>query len=330
MIVAHGAGAPEAAMIHLFAHAFFKACLFLSAGSIIHAMHQAQYHGLVHVDLQDIRNLGGLRKRMPFTFLMFLISGSSLAGLPLFSGFLSKDAILDAVYTWKGSGFSWRWLILMVVLGVSFITVLYTFRLVMCVFGGDERMTKGLSVMEPPVIMRMAMGVLALGSIWVVLSWSPIDYTGWLYESLRTGNGGHTNFMPLVSGGWVVLACWVAYRLFRKRSNYSNDFLNKGMYWDKVLDFLIGRSTIQIALAAERTDKKWIDGLIHQLVYVQVTLAHVVAWFDVTVVDGLVNALSSAARLVGAVARLFQGGKVQLYIFWAILAIIIFLIWILF
>src|SRR5690606_38536722 len=93
MVTAAGAGAPEAAMLHLFTHAFFKACLFLCAGSIIHVLHQAQHRQHVHFDVQDIRNLGGLRKKLPFTFIAMSISGCALAGVPFFSGFVSKEAI---------------------------------------------------------------------------------------------------------------------------------------------------------------------------------------------------------------------------------------------
>ena len=98
MVVALGAGAPEAAMLHLFTHAFFKACLFLGAGSVIHSLHQAQHQSHTTLDVQDIRNLGGLQKKLPFTFIIFVLSGSALAGLPFFSGFLSKDAILTLAH----------------------------------------------------------------------------------------------------------------------------------------------------------------------------------------------------------------------------------------
>jgi len=329
MMIAHGVGSSAAAMLHLFSHAFFKACLFLSAGAIIHSVHQAQYHGQVHVDLQDIRNLGGLRKKMPFTFIMFLISGGALAGLPLFSGFLSKDAILEGIFTWKGTGFSWRWLILLSAFAVSLLTVLYTFRLINGAFGGEERATRSLALEEPPIVMRVSMLLLAMGSGWFVLSANPFDYSGWVYQQLHAGKDFHIGWMPIISAVWVLFAFAVAYALFRKR-NFTSPFLTQGFYWDKVLNFLIGRPTVQLSAITQNMDKKWIDGFIHFGAHVQVTVAHLTGWFDTFIVDGIANGVAATARTVGSFTRSFQGGKIQLYIFWAILAIIIFLIWILF
>src|SRR5690606_5820906 len=145
MVTAVGAGAPGAAMLHLFAHAFFKACLFLCAGSIIHVLHQAQRQSNVHFDVQDIRNLGGLRKKLPFTFLTTVISGASLAGLPLLSGFLSKEAILASLNVWKGDALNGRWIVFALAFVVSFLTVAYVFRLISRVFFGQESATQSLA-----------------------------------------------------------------------------------------------------------------------------------------------------------------------------------------
>ena len=98
MVLGMGVGAYGAALFHLTTHAFFKACLFLSAGAIIHALHEAQKDGN-HFDAQDMRFMGGLRKKMPITFAAFSISALALAGVPFFSGFLSKDAILNGSIT---------------------------------------------------------------------------------------------------------------------------------------------------------------------------------------------------------------------------------------
>lgn len=91
MVLAVGIGAKDAALLHLFTHAFFKAGLFLAAGSVIHALSHSQFHAENNMDVQDIRNLGGLRKKLPVTFLTFCIAGASLAGIPLiriyFKGF---------------------------------------------------------------------------------------------------------------------------------------------------------------------------------------------------------------------------------------------------
>jgi NADH-quinone oxidoreductase subunit L len=126
MTVALGASAYSAAVFHLMTHAFFKAVLFLGAGSVIIAMHHEQ----------DMRKMGGLRKYMPITYATMLIAAIASAGVPGFSGFFSKDAIIEAVHhaNIPGAGFAW----LMVLLCV-FVTAFYTFRLVFYAFHGKER-----------------------------------------------------------------------------------------------------------------------------------------------------------------------------------------------
>jgi len=126
MTVALGASAYSAAIFHLMTHAFFKALLFLGAGSVIIGMHHDQ----------DIRNMGGLRKYMPITWITSLLGSLALIGTPLFAGFYSKDSIIEAVHEshlW-GSGFAY----FAVAAGV-FVTAFYSFRMYFLVFHGEER-----------------------------------------------------------------------------------------------------------------------------------------------------------------------------------------------
>jgi NADH-quinone oxidoreductase subunit L len=129
MTVALGASAYSVAIFHLMTHAFFKALLFLAAGSVIIAMHHDQ----------DIRNMGGLRKYMPFTWITSLIGSLALIGTPFLSGFYSKDSIIEAVGMshLAGSGFAYA----AVVIGV-FVTAFYSFRMYFLVFHGKERFGK--------------------------------------------------------------------------------------------------------------------------------------------------------------------------------------------
>ena len=129
MTVALGASAYSVAVFHLMTHAFFKALLFLAAGSVIIAMHHDQ----------DIRNMGGLRKYMPITWITSLIGSLALIGTPFFSGFYSKDSIIEAVgmSNLPGSGFAYA----AVVAGV-FVTAFYSFRMYFLVFHGEERFGK--------------------------------------------------------------------------------------------------------------------------------------------------------------------------------------------
>jgi NADH-quinone oxidoreductase subunit L len=321
MVTAVGLGSTDAALIHLFTHAFFKACLFLAAGSVIHTLHRSQQQSPIHFDVQDIRNLGGLRKKLPFTFLAFVISGCSLAGVPFFSGFLSKDAILSSAY---GAGNIFFYLILI----VSFLTVLYTFRAIWKVFFGEELKTSALVFSEAPFVMRLPMAILMIASLWWVVSFNPFNYMGWLYHGLHAGKTFHFNVMIVISAAWILLSLGVAYKT--RNWKVESDVLLKAFYLDKAYLRIVGKPVIILASVVEKTDRKVIDGIIHFSAYTQVTIAYLTAWFDREIVDGFVNLMARIVQSIGSLIRSFQGGKIQLYIFWASMAIIIFLIWTLF
>ncbi|NCW67805.1 MAG: NADH-quinone oxidoreductase subunit L, partial [Marivivens sp.] len=157
MFVAAGAGIYGAAMFHLFTHAFFKAMLFLGAGSVIHAMHHEQ----------DMRNYGNLRKKIPFTFWAMMIGTLAITGvgIPLtyygFAGFLSKDAIIESAYA-SGNGFAF-WALVIAALFTSF----YSWRLMFMTFYGQERGDHHAHehAHESPLVMLVPLGVLAMGAI---------------------------------------------------------------------------------------------------------------------------------------------------------------------
>jgi NADH-quinone oxidoreductase subunit L len=123
MFVAMGVGAFGAGIFHLYTHAFFKACLFLGSGAVIHALHGEQ----------DIRNMGGLKKHLPITFWTFFIASLAIAGVPLLSGFFSKDEILYETFS---RGYQWLWVVGAI---TSLLTATYMFRLVYLTFFGEMR-----------------------------------------------------------------------------------------------------------------------------------------------------------------------------------------------
>ena len=175
MTVALGVSAYSAAIFHLMTHAFFKALLFLAAGSVIIAMHHEQ----------DIRKMGGLKKYMPITYWTSLIGSLALIGFPGMSGFFSKDALIEAVkYShWQGQGAVYWIAYLSVLLGV-FVTALYSFRMFFLVFHGEERMdaeTKS-HLHETPWVVTGPLILLAIPS--VIIGWYTIgpvlfgDYFG--------------------------------------------------------------------------------------------------------------------------------------------------------
>ncbi len=325
MVMAIGARASDAAMLHLFTHAFFKAGLFLAAGSVIHSLHQSQHQTHDEFDVQDVRNLGGLRKKLPFTFTIFILCGSALAGLPFFTGFLSKDAILTALQFWKGNEFSWKWFVFANAFTVSFITVLYTFRMIWNMFMGDEKKTTDLQISEPPLVMLAPLAILAVASLWFIISINPFDYSAWIYTGLETGKHFHISVMPIISALWVLLALFTAYRL--RGMSIPVSLLLNNFYLNRVYALLVVKPTSQLANLADHLDRKWIDGFIHTTAYLQVVLAHFTNWFDRAIIDGSADGAAGVARGIGSFTRSFQNGKIQLYIFWAIFAIIIFLIW---
>jgi NADH-quinone oxidoreductase subunit L len=320
MVTALGAGNPDAAFVHLFTHAFFKAALFLAAGSIIHSLHQAQQQAHAHFDVQDIRNLGGLRKKLPTVFGAFIVAGSSLAGLPFFSGFLSKDAILTAIVSWADAGSSWKWFIAAGVFIVSFLTMVYTFRLIWTIFCGEEKKTTGMSVVEPPVVMQAPLVMLAVCSLWIIVSWNPFVHTRWGKLNLE-----HNWSITLFSMVWVIGALATSYLVRKKSFNYHT--LLQGFYFDQLYHWTTKNIGLAISQTTAKIDKQWIDGFIHATAYGQVIIAHVTGWIDRAIVDGTVNGLAGMAKGVGAFTRSFQDGKIQLYIFWSVFTIIIFLIW---
>ena len=209
MTVALGASAYPVAIFHLGTHAFFKALLFLGAGSVIHAMHHEQ----------DMRNMGGLRKYMPITYVTAVIGSLALAGIPPFSGFFSKDAIIEAVQgsTIPGSGYA-----TFAVLAGVFVTAFYSFRMLFMTFHGKPRMDHHLRehLHESPWVITVPLILLAI----------PSAVTGYLYIepmvigqyfgnaiTVLPGNGGlHAmreewqGIGPFIEHGMMALPFWLA------------------------------------------------------------------------------------------------------------------------
>jgi NADH-quinone oxidoreductase subunit L len=150
MVMALGTGAYMAGFFHLVTHAMFKACLFLGSGSVIHAMHHALHKIHSHADAQDMRNMGGLKKHMPTTFWTFLIATMSLAGVPFFSGFLSKDAILGGTLAFAMEH-PVHWILPVFGFAAAGLTAFYMFRLLILTFFGAYR-GAGPGLVPRPVV----------------------------------------------------------------------------------------------------------------------------------------------------------------------------------
>jgi NADH-quinone oxidoreductase subunit L len=165
MFVAAGVGVYSVAMFHLFTHAFFKAMLFLGAGSVIHGMHHEQ----------DMRNYGGLRKKLPYTFAAMMIGTLAITGvgIPLtgwigFAGFASKDAVIESAFAGTAGGYAF-WMLVVAALFTSF----YSWRLIFLTFYGEPRGDKHTHdhAHESPPVMLVPLGVLALGAVFAGAIW---------------------------------------------------------------------------------------------------------------------------------------------------------------
>src|SRR5438552_4942813 len=163
MFLGVGSGAYAAGIFHLVTHAFFKALLFLGAGSVIHALHHAYHATHSHEDAQDMRNMGGLRRYLPWTYLLMLLATAAIAGVPPFSGFFSKDEILSAAFGRGAEEPLWRLFWAMGVLA-AFLTAYYMMRLIAMTFLGENRTgeREGEHLHEAPRIMTGPLVVLGV------------------------------------------------------------------------------------------------------------------------------------------------------------------------
>jgi len=214
MTVALGASAYSAAIFHLMTHAFFKALLFLAAGSVIIALHHEQ----------DIRKMGGLRKYMPITYWTALIGSLALIGFPGSSGFFSKDLLIEAVKEshWHGQGAVYWIAYLSVLLGV-FVTALYSFRMFFLVFHGPERMDAETRshLHETPWVVTVPLILLAIPS--AIIGWftaGPVLFEGYFGEAIvatpahdvleHIGTHAWHGSLALLEHSWQSPALWLA------------------------------------------------------------------------------------------------------------------------
>lgn len=187
MVMALGVGAFTSGFFHLVTHAWFKAALFLASGSVIHAMHMSMHHaGEHHMDPQDINNMGGLRNNMKITYITFLFVTLAISGVPLTSGFLSKDSILAGTLAFADLAGGLGWLVPIAGFGAAGITAFYMFRLTIVAFHGKPKTEIAKNTKENSFSVVMPLVVLATLSLWFFYSFNPIDANaGWFYEKVK-------------------------------------------------------------------------------------------------------------------------------------------------
>jgi NADH-quinone oxidoreductase subunit L len=314
MTVALGASAYAAGVFHLMTHAFFKALLFLGAGSVIIAMHHDQ----------DMRNMGGLRKYMPITWITSLIGSLALIGAPGFSGFFSKDSIIEAVHesVLPGSGFAY-----FAVLSGVFITALYSFRMYFLVFHGKERMDEHTRehLHETPWVVTVPLILLAIPSIFVGGFFVGDMVFGEFFKEAITVAPAHNvleeigfhSSLGMVAHGFLAAPFWlaasgvfVAWYLYMKRTDLPAKFVE-----------MLGIKQIHAILM----NKYGFDDLYSAVFGGGSRGLGTGLWKvgDVTLIDGLI--VNGSARLVGfvaAISRHIQSGYLYHYAFAMILGLL--------
>lgn len=322
MTVALGVSAYSVAIFHLMTHAFFKALLFLAAGSVIVALHHEQ----------DIRNMGALRKKMPITYITALIGTLALIGFPGFAGFYSKDMIIEAVH-FSNLPFA-DWVYYVVVFGV-FITAFYSLRMFFIVFHGESRLDQHAEehVHETALSITVPLIVLAIPSVIIgYLTIEPMLFTGWLDNSIYIDASAHGSvaalkehfhsafdlmihaiatvpFWMMVGGS---LAAWV-FTLYRtdwakkiQERFHRTNYVLKSLYgFDRLNDIVFVNGSRKLGEFLWRIS-------------------------DMTIIDQfVVNGSARLMRFMGSVIRPVQTGYLYHYAFFMIIGLMLVLTWVL-
>ncbi len=333
MLMGLGFSTYQPSYFHLITHAFFKAGLFLSAGSVIHFMHhikqelhlQGKY---ISFDAQDVRLMGGFFKIAPVTTITFVLCSLALIGFPLTSGYLSKELLLHASLDWaennSANGQVWYFIVPAFAFGGLFITTIYSLRQFYYVFMGDFRLAgkheEGLAVFyqqkEKSYLIKIPLLILAFLSLFLPFSFYPLDpAASWVFQSLDPADTTfHFEVYPLIviSTGVLFFYLSVVRKLWRIPPSLKN-LLYNNWYLDQFYRKLLFLPSRQLAIGAVYTDVKVIDVVIHFLTVFNVVLAHIIFWIDRFVIDGLVRLTVFVSGRLGSYTRSFQNGLVQSY-----------------
>jgi len=336
MFLALGVGAFSAGIFHLMTHAFFKALLFLGAGSVIHALSGEQ----------DLRKMGGLRNAIPATSVPFLIATLAIAGIPPLAGFFSKDEILGHAFNRHSEAlyvdrYLFLWAIGLITAGI---TAFYMFRLLFLAFYGRSRVATELEehIHESPRTMTVPLMILAFLSIcggWFALPvlWGEDNTFGTFLEPALRGVKDiigavepvhHSLFgeylLMMASVGIAGLGIWLAYRLYLQYPKLHakvaaawprlhNLLLNK-YYVDEIYDALFVNRVKDLSTAFGVVDAKLIDGVgVDGAGWLARVVSRVSMWWDKWVIDGLVNLAGKITKGLSVPVRMFQSGVFSSY-----------------
>jgi NADH-quinone oxidoreductase subunit L len=354
MVMGLGVGAYTAGFFHLVTHAMFKAGLFLGSGSVIHAMHHALHHqGDHHTDPQDIRNMGGLREKMPITFWTFVVYTLAISGIPFTSGFLSKDEILAGTLVY--GGLTGHVLIPIIGFLVAGLTSFYMFRIVILAFMGTHKDAHRFEhIKESPGVMTVPLIVLAALCFFLFYSVNPFSGAhGWIAHAVERPETvvpaalaapsaevfeetlEHVEVLaPLLSLLLALSGIAVAFltyywkrvdadKIAEKYKGLHTFLLNK-WYFDELYNGFVVGGTLALTNVMRWFDNTIIDGIVNGMGGITRVTSYISGKFDNVVVDGAVNLTAYLSGFLGLVLRKLQTGKVQTYIVFAVFGVMVF------
>ena len=293
MVMALGIGAYSESIFHLATHAFFKCLLFLAAGSVIHQLHHYRDEHSLDFDNQDIRIMGGLKKGMPITFIGMCLASSALIGLPLSSGYLSKDAILINAFEWAGSRDGIYTMIPYIMVITSWLTVFYISRLVFKVFFSTPKrmsMEQANQIQDAPKQMSYVLVILSFFCLFFAFSFNPFSFeSSWLWDGFSSNLFQKVNLyhwlIPLILNIGTAVLIFTAYKIYVKNDGMSISEKN-----------IFHRFFIQ---------EWYLNELYRYLFTVPVEkFSNVCYWFDRNIIDALVLKSVTLISILSAIAHL--------------------------
>lgn len=429
MIMAIGIGAFTTGFFHLVTHAWFKACLFLASGSVIHAMHESMHRAHNHsMDAQDIRNMGGLKKTMPWTYATFLLATLAISGVPFTSGFLSKDGILAGTLAF--GQLSGHWFIPLAGFGAALMTAFYMFRLTIVSFHKNHKTDIAKDTKENGFPILMPLIVLSTLSLFIFYSYNPFNSSGWFTDRVqapetavpaqyqwdflvphsnhsenlvsneifatdlahedhnnehshphkeeehKTDENSHSHdnhshsgedthshdnhshadehdahghhhsmhefdeemhhahmpamIMSLIIAGIGILLAFIMYQfglinpdtIANALKPLYNLSYNK-WYIDEIYNFLFVNGTIVISKIFAWFDNTIVDGVVNLVAKITDMVGWFVGLFDNKIIDGLVNLIAWITGFIGIIFKKFQTGKIQTYLLLSVIALLI-------
>jgi NADH-quinone oxidoreductase subunit L len=341
MVMALGIGAYSESILHLATHAFFKCLLFLAAGSVIHQLHHYRDKLSLDFDYQDIRMMGGLRKGMPITFIGMCLASAALIGLPLSSGYLSKDAILISAFEWAGSRDGIFKMLPFIMVITSWFTVFYISRLVFKVFFSQPKLMnreQAEQIQDAPKQMSFVLLILAFFCLFIAFSLNPFSFeSSWLWNGFSSNLFQKEELyhwlLPLILNIGSAVLIVVAYRIYVKNDgiyiserNIFHRFFRKEWYLNEIYRYLFIVPVEKFSRVCYWFDRNIIDALVLKSASLISVLSGITHWCDRILVDGFVNALGTFAKWIGQFSRNFQSGKIQHYLISMLLVVLSFFI----